>query len=333
MTQTSFQENVPNSVLSPQQAATLLDRMAKGEISDTSLESGDEPIVAAAEVQDANAEKMKNGAPTPADDETDPDPEKSVVLAKDGVHHISYQKLVDARQGEKHWRAQAEANAAELEALKAQAQQRADAGHEPTPADNAVAVAAAAIEQGVDPEIFGDYSEEALAKGIRQLIRGEVAQLRTELDSVVKPLKQTQAETALTAHTNAIYAAHPDADSIAESKELADWIAAQPRFARAGFESVLKQGTTAEIIEFFSAFKHATGKTQATQGIDPQVAARAQADKAVHPAPSSLSDIPGGHAGPGNRMEALDRLTGMALADALQEMPKEQREAYLNRQM
>jgi hypothetical protein len=330
---TDFQGNVPNGVLSPQQAATLLDRMAKGEISDQSLESGDEPIVAAVDDAIAANAKKNEGANPPAADKPEPDPEKSVILAKDGVHTIDYQKLVDARQGEKHWKAQAQANAAELEALKAQAQQRADAGQAPTPTDNAAATAAAAIEQGVDPAIFGDYSEEALAKGIRQLVLGEFSKLRTELDSVVTPLKQTQALTAREAHNNAIYAAHPDADSIAESKELGDWIAAQPGFARAGYEAVLKQGTTAEIIEFFATFKAATGKSEAPAGIDPKVAARAQADKTVHPAPASLSDIPGGHAGPGNRFEAMDQLSPIALAEALQTVTPEVREQYLNRQM
>ena len=314
-TQTEFiQTHAQDGVLSPQHAAELLEQ-AMGDTSAKAPDKGDEPIVTAA--ADTATENAENESAKP-------------ILAKDGVHTIAYQKLVDARNGEQHWKAQATAHAAELEALKAEALTRADAGQAPTQADNVVAAAAAAIEQGVDPAIFGDYSEEALAKGIRTLIRGEVEQMRTEFNSVVNPLKQTQADNAQTAHTDAIYAAHPDADSIALSVELSDWIAAQPSFARAGYESVLQKGSTAEIVEFFATFKAATGKTQAA---DPKAAARALIANAAHPAPASLSDIPGGHAGPGSRTEALDRLVGIDLADALQNMPKAQQDAYLNRQM
>jgi hypothetical protein len=64
---------------------------------------------------------------------------------------------VAARDGEKQWKAKAEqaesAHAAalkELEGLRAQAQQRVDAGQAPTAVDNQVAAAQAAIDKGVD---------------------------------------------------------------------------------------------------------------------------------------------------------------------------------------
>lgn len=74
-------------------------------------------------------------------DETGIDPAKAVVLAKDGVHTIPYDRLEKARQGEQHWRAQAEAAQQQLAELQARAQARADAGQAPTKTDNMVAQA------------------------------------------------------------------------------------------------------------------------------------------------------------------------------------------------
>lgn len=311
-----IQTHTQDGVFSPQHAAELLESMARGDTGVQPPEKGNEPIVAA--VADKAIAAVENESA------------QSTVLAKDGVHTIPYAKLVQAREGEQHWKAQAEANATELEALKADALARAAAGQAPTQADNVVAAAAAAIEQGADPELFGDYSEEALAKGIQTLFGREAEKMRSEFAAMVQPMQQKQSLDAREAHNQAIYAAHPDADSLPESKELTDWIAAQPSFARAGYESVLSKGSTAEIIDFFSAFKQATGKTQAA---DPKAAARALIANAAIPAPASLSDIPGGHAGAGSRMEALDRMAGPELAEAMEAMTKAQREAYLNRQM
>jgi hypothetical protein len=316
-----FQTHAQDGVLTPEHAAQFLE-LVQGDTS-TPLEIGSAPTAAPVVEQSTLAVQG-----------TDPDPANTVILAKDGIHTIGYEKLVEAREGEKHWKAQAEAQAAELDALKAAALARADAGQAPTQADNVVAAAAAAIEQGVDPAIFGDYSEEALAKGIRQLVAEQAealrAEMRGELAKAVQPLKATQAVDATAAHMDAIYAKHPDADSMHESQELKDWIGRQPSFARAGYESVLQKGSTAEIIEFFDTFKAATGKTQAA---DPKAAARALIAQMDAPVPASLSDIPGGRAGASNPYEALDRMAGPALADAMESMSSSQREAYLNRQM
>lgn len=323
-TQEFLQTHAPDGVLTPQQAAQLLE-LGQG---DTGVkpETDDAPAVIADAAKTAQAVQGEA------------DPANTVILAKDGKHTIGYEKLVEAREGEKHWRAQAEAQAAELDALKAAALARADAGQAPTQADNVVAAAAAAIEQGVDPDIFGDYSEEALAKGIQTLMSRQVAQLsaelRGELAQLVQPLQQKQAVDATQTHYEAIYAKHPDADSIAESKELTDWIARQPSFARAGYESVLQKGTTAEIVEFFDTFKAATGKTQAA-GLYSNVAQAAKAgmNTLQAAAPMSLSDIPGGTAGPANKHEAMSKLSPIEQAEALAEMSQDARDAFLNRRM
>ena len=224
-TQEFFQEHAQNGVLTPQQAAQFLE-LAQGDTGITP-ETDDVPAVIADAVDTPQAVQAA-------------DPANTVILAKDGKHTIGYEKLVEAREGEKHWRAQAEAQATELEALRASAQARADAGVTATRTDNAVAAATAAIDEGVDPNIFGDFSEEDLAKGLKTLMRKEVAQLsaelRGELAQLVQPMQQKKAVDATAEHYKAIRASHPDADSIADSKELSEWIAQQPSFVRPGYE-------------------------------------------------------------------------------------------------
>lgn len=260
--------------------------------------------------------------PTPADtvvdDAAKPEP-TPVLLAKDGVHTIDYQKLVDAREGEKHWKAHAETVQQQLDALQAQAAERAEAGAAPTKTDNAVATATAAIEQGVDPEIFGDFSEADLAKGIQKLVLMKVeeatAPLRAELAKTVEPLKAQQALTAEQAHYKTIYDAHPDADSMLESAELASWIAKQPSIVRGAYEGVLKEGTAEQVVEVFTAFKDSKlAKTPAPPSDDGvTAAAKAAIAAAKSPAPTSLSEIPAGSAAHHDEAAAMLEMSSTSL--------------------
>ena len=179
-----------------------------------------------------------------------------------------------------------------------------------------------------------------MAKGIRTLIHQQAqsinAAVEQRLAQALGPLMQQQNVSAQEAHTNAIYQAHPDADSIAESKELAQWIEAQPSFARDGYQAVLERGTTAQIIEFFDQFKRATGMTQAPAAAGkPDVAAAAGAAiaKAQTRVPMSLSDFPGGNAGPTDELEAMRNLEGSALAEKLMSMPLEKQAELMARLM
>lgn len=92
-----------------------------------------------------------------------------------------------------------------------------------------MAAAQAAIASGVDPALFGDFSEEALTKGIATLVDQRVEE---RISKVIAPLKQHQQRSAQDAHFDAIYKAHPDADSVAESAGLKAWTAAQPSYVR-----------------------------------------------------------------------------------------------------
>lgn len=328
-----FQEHAVNGELTDAQMVQMMS-LPEGDTS-ALLEGGMPAATESAEATPDGEQGTTNKAENESATTPEPDPAKAVVLAKDGVHTIPYEKLAEAREGEKHWKAQAEAATAELAALRAQAQQRADAGEEPTQTDAAVATAQAAIAQGVDPAIFGDFSEEALAQGIQKLVDMRVQeQVSAALNKALAPIQQKQQIDAVQSHMSAIYAAHPDADSIAESKELADWIAAQPSFARAGYQAVLQQGTTAEVIEFFDTFKQATGKAaqqNTPEQSDVSAAAKAALAKAKAQVPTSLSEIPAGSKAHHDEAEALMEMSDSNALNSFMGKPLEQIRALLER--
>lgn len=354
--QNSFIESLNGEIPTPEQAAQLLELAMQGESGAPNPQTGGEPGVTTdtgtaqpagdAGKTDANAGGAAPAGATPEDAVVDP--AKAVVLAKDGVHTIGYEKLVEARQSAQQYKAQAEAALAEAEAAKAEltrlqaaAQARADAGQAATMVDNQVAAAQAAIDAGVDPAIFGDFSEEALTRGIQTLVKAQVAaEVRAAVSQQLEPIQRKQAEDAGNAHYNAIYERHPDADSIAESKELADWIGSQPSFVQDGYRAVLEKGTTQQVIELFDRFKQATGKAPASAAQDPQANAdqvKAQAKKVVAqaaaPIPTSLTDFPGGRPAGVTREEAMADMSGPDMLEAMQAMTPDQIEAILNRSL
>ena len=270
---------------------------------------------------------------TPASDQT------PVILAKDGVHTIPYEKLVEEREAAKNWKAQAEAAQqaaaaaqAQLASLQAQAEQRVDAGQAPTQQDKAVAAVTAAIDAGeVNPEIFGDFSEEAIAKGVKTLVQQQMEALRAEMLKTVQPLQAQAQQTEAQKHFQTILTAHPDAQSVAESAELAKFIDSQPSFVRQQYQAVIQQGSAAQVIELLDVFKAATGKTQPSATPDAQAVAKAAIAKAQQPVPSTLTDIPGGTAGAVNELEAMAAMDGSALIGKFEGKSPEQIAAMLER--
>ncbi|WP_295977978.1 hypothetical protein [uncultured Variovorax sp.] len=366
-----FQNNEITGALTPQQAAELLEIAASGDTSfglddggapaSTTAAATPAPAPAAAGSVDTNSSAAASApaaspaaapapvaapAAAPVAASAEPDASNAVVLAKDGKHTIPYEKLVQAREGEQHWRAQAEAAQRQLADLQAQAQQRADSGQAPTATDNQVAAAQAAIDKGVDPAIFGDFSEEALAKGIQTLVAQQVQQqvqeqVQAHVGKAMAPYQQQQQRSALEAHYDAIYKAHPDADSMAESAELQQWIGAQPSYMQPTLRGVLDKGTSAQIVELFNDFKKATaapaaapaaGASQAAVA-DPKAAAQAAIAAAAPAVPASLSDIPGGRADALSPHERLAAMDPVSMADAMQGMTPAQIDAFLNRSL
>ena len=320
-----FDYTTIEGALSPEQAAAAL---AAGE-GDTSaeLENGGTPD--ATTVTDEAATGEGAGTTTEAGD-----PANAVVMARDGKHTIPYETLVKHREGEQHWKAQAEAAQQQLAELQAQAQARADAGTAPTKTDNMVATAEAAIEAGADVGIFGDFSEEALAKGIATLVEQQV---QARVSAALEPLATKQAKDAAAAHYDAIYSKHPDADSIAQSAEFAAWVNAQPSAVRNAYWGLFDPhtgGTAQEIVEVFDAFKGTgTPNPNTPAAADPKAAASAAVAAARATPPASLSSIPGARVEGASELDRAADMSGPDMLEATKNMSPAQIEAWLDRQI
>lgn len=337
MNRDEFFQNLDPENITPEQAAQMLELEGDtGTVPEMGSAAPDVPAVA--ESGDAGGQgnpdgsagndpktgSNEGGGTDAGGDADEGNAETPVVLAKDGVHTIPYDKLVEAREAEKHWKAEAEAAKAELERLQAQAQQDSGDDEQLTTHEKNEAIAQDAIENGIDPDLFGDWSEEDLAKGVMKLVEMKLQEERQRMT------QQQSQEQANRAHYQAIYDAHPDADSIIESKELAEWIEAQPSHVKIGVQNVLNSGSAQQVIEVFDAFKAATGKTQAGSD-DVKAKARQAASSVAGQPPVSLSDIPGGKASGASLDEQMANMEGVDLLDRMQDMTPEQIETVLNR--
>lgn len=294
----------------------------------------DEELKPDQSAQDDATDGAKQGdATAKADDE----PEGAPIASKSGAYTIPYEKLSQARIERDQFKAESEKLKAQLEQLTASqmanlekasegAQARAEAGQAQTKSDQELAQAQAAISQGVDIAIFGDFTEEGIANGIKTLLSQAVPQIRAELKAEMEkelaPFKQVQAKTATDAHMSAIYQKHADADELVESGEFKTWIASLPSFSRAGVEKALQSGTTEQVIEVFDSFKALQGKPAA----DPKPALDVQ-----RRVPTSLSEIAGG--APLDVTQQTLAMAGNpgALLDRMASMTPEQIDAVMNR--
>lgn len=253
----------------------------------------------AASTEQATPDTAQAVAPTTTTAPTDVHP---TILAKDGVHTIPYDKLVEAREAEKQWRAQAEAAQQQLAEMQAKLQQQTASA---TP-EQLEKQAEDAISKGVDPSLFGDFSEEAIAAGVQKLVDARVAAIEARLSQVVAPLQQAAQVSEAEQARNLVLSKHPDAASIAESAELDQWVQSKPAFVRGAYQQVIAGGTPDQVVELLDAFKSETRKSQpeTTAKTAAQAAKEAIANAQTR-TPSSLSDIPGGMPPVTNSAEAL----------------------------
>lgn len=326
--------------LNAQTAANILEGL-EGDTG-TTLEIGGVPDASATNATTTEADQGKQegteqqgaqqATTAPADDELNAD--NAVILAKDGKHTISYDKLAEARKAAQDNATALAAANAELAELRAAAQTRAAAGEQATTTDKQVEAAQAAINAGVDPALFGDFSEEALANGIQKLVDQRVNEALAQVDAKLNPIQQKQVVDANAAHLNAIYTAHPDADSIVESKEFEGWVSGQPSFVQQAYAAVLEKGSAQQVVELFDSFKKATGTTQAAPAADPaaaKAAAQAAIASAQNAVPNSLSDIPGGRPAGASREEQMAAMNSVDLLSNMENMSPDQINDYLNR--
>lgn len=105
--------------------------------------------------------------------------------------------------------------------------------------------------------------ERLLTEKFGALLQSEVAKVQQTL----APVYANVAQSTQSAFEQAIAAAHADAKTLLPDAEA--WIATQPTFLQAAYNQVLDGGTAAQVIEFFTTFKAATGRT-ADAGTKPE---------------------------------------------------------------
>lgn len=319
-----------DGVLSPEDATALLERAMNGETIEFDEPQAAEPPVESSEPPVTTDSKNSQVA----DEQLNAD--NAVIMAKDGKHTIPFEKLQQAREAERLAlekvqlaEQQAQAAIAELEKLRNQ-QSQSNTAAQQAKIDNQIDIAQQAIDNGVDPSIFGDFDEEGLAGGIQTLVQQQVAQqVEARLKQALEPITQKQQIDETQQHYAAILQAHPDIESVAESQEFASWRASQPSYAQQAINGVLSQGTTDQVIELFNQFK-GNAQTAAPTSASIKQAAKAKLDSAQSAIPASLSDIAGGqaHTSPDEQLANLD---GVDMLAAMEKMSPEQIERILNK--
>ncbi len=254
------------------------------------------------------------------------------IASKSGAYTIPYEKLAQAREQAKAFAAENEHLKAQLDAAQAsnlaqsqsQAQDRADAGLAATSSDANLAAAQQAVADGIDPDLFGDFSEEGIAKGVKALVAQGVQQ-------AIAPLMQERQaaaqHTAVTSHYEAIYAAHPDADELAQSAEFSSWCNNLPNFARAAVDQTLTHGDASGVVDVFNTFKASVKPAPAGSKVQQAIAA-AQGQASV---PTSLSELTG-QASSGNPAEQIAAMAGdpASLMSRMSDMTPAQLEKLMN---
>lgn len=252
-------------------------------------------------------EKKTETAPAKTDE---PDASKEpVILAKDGVHTIEYQKLVDAREEAKLWKQKAEEASSALAAKESELAEKLLAAKQ----EDAKTGSTAAEDELA--KLFHDFPE--LEEGVRKLVDERLAAIEQKLAPVVKQTEETAIADATDAHFKSIREAHSDFESVVDSTEFGKWIESQPSFVREQYQLVCEKGTASQVIEMLTAYKDATGlnKSAAPAPSKEDAAGKAQevVAKAKAAPPNSLSDLPAGSAVHHDEAEAIREMNPMAL--------------------
>jgi len=303
------------------QEAFYLEHQVNGELTDAqtmqmlNLPEGDSTQVQG-DVPDTAATEVK---PEPTVEVVEEPKQEPVILAKDGIHTIPFEKLTEARESERVARQIAADLQAQLDALKSAPAAKVET---PEPVDHG--------------DVFGDFSEEAIAKGVEKLVAAKTAAITADLEArlaaVLAPLQAKQVESAADQHFSAIDAKHPDVESVVPSQEFNNWIDSQPSVTRGALKHAIEQGTAQEVIEVLDAYKASTGKTVAAPAkVDAAAAAQAVIAKAQAAPPMSLSEIPAGANVMSDEVNAMMEMSSTGLLGKFEGKSPEQIMALMSR--
>ena len=242
------------------------------------------------------------------------DEKETVILAKDGKHTIPYEKLLEARNAEKAAKAELATLKAELDALR-QGEKSNQATDE---------------TETVDDDLNNDEEVFMSKKDLHKFLNDTVAK---QVNERLKIIEQQQAISVAEKHYQAIYTAHPDADSIVESSELENWISDKPSYVQSAIRQVLKQGTAQEVIALLNDFKQDTQPVP-EQNPDENKVKQVVAEKinqAQTKAPNTLSDIDGAKHSAKSVDERINDLTPEQSINFFMGKSAEEIDSYLNR--
>ena len=300
----------------------------------------DKAIDAEAKVEvDPEAKPVETDLDSKDNDDKAGEVEK-VILAKDGVHTIEYEKLVEARDSAKNnkaeadsWKEIADAKDVLIKELQDKAADDGTAQSE-VDADDAVKLLA-----DLD-ELAEDYPE--AAKGIKALLESnktlaeKVESLGDLVKTTTESVEENSVKSAAEKHFDTIRDAHSDFAEVVESNEFKAWVEEQPKFLQKTYLDVLKEGTASDVIEMLDNFKPVVAANDKADGVKEALVDKA-IDKKIADAekstttPSSLSDIPAGTQNVHDDGEKLRSASSLDLIDSFAGKSQEQIEALLDK--
>ena len=316
--------------LDPNLAAALLemeDAKLNGETV-PATDTGIVPDTTQAQIPDPNAA-------TPAPTDAELNAENAVVIAKDGKHTIPFEKLSQARDEAKDWKQKYEEQQAHIAAMQ-QAQPNANLQQNEEQLKTAQALIEASGNDQNVIELFGDFSEEAIAKAVNTLVEQKLGNFNTHVDSIVQQRlgeinQHNQTLTAQEQHFKSIGDTHPDWTSVVESSEFDAWIAKQPSYIQDGINSVLSQGSAQQVNQVLSDYKTQNNLIVNDNAASIKEAAKQAVVNARSQVPNSLSDLPAGSPSAVSREERLASMNGAELVNEMASWTAEQIDAYTSR--
>jgi hypothetical protein len=281
---------------------------------------------------DPEIQAKSEGEPAPATDEVKVEAkadEKPVVLAKDGVHTIEYEKLVEARDEAKVAKEQARTLQEQLAAIQAERDdlqaRMAEAAKqdEDTGTTQATDEVLASFKEDY-PEFYAVLQRETAAVSQALLSRIDALEKMTgQLTGQLAPVIEKSQTDAVTDHLNAIRSGVEGYDQIkAQSDKVHAWLDTQPASLRSAYSEILDQGSAKDVIAVLNTFKAATG-FQVEAGKTPPATGKKVADvdalitaaRQKHQVPTTLSDIPASSSVPHDEAAAMLEMTSVSLMD------------------
>lgn len=286
------------------------------------------------EIADQDDLRAKSeGEPDPATDEAKGDAkteDKPVILAKDGVHTIEYEKLVEARDEAKVAKEQARTLQEQLAAIQAERDdlqaKMAEAAKqdEDTGTTQATDELLASFKEDY-PEFYAVLQRETAAVSQALLSRIDALEKMTgQLTGQLAPVIEKSQTDAVTDHLNTIRSGVEGYDQIvAQSDKVHAWLETQPEAVRAAYSEILDQGSAKDVIAVLNTFKAATGFQVDSGGTPPATPGKKGADvdaliaaaKQKHQVPTTLSDIPASSSVPHDEAAAMLEMTSVSLMD------------------